>query len=212
MASYGLSTSESPVGGSSSDDEGWQDDVAEDLDIFVRLSKAGHFTRAEEFFHAFLETHASDFAVAAQYAENLIEQGSFALAEDFLFARLLNDLKAQDEESKDEESEYEDGSGSGNGEEGVYVQEERDDVHEGREDRYKRREDRYQRRTERDERRRIVRLLLSNACIYTKSEERRATSTAYRCLREVGNVLIAEDMSPLEVSDRSHRLISNSLV
>ena len=72
MASHGLSTSESSVGGSSCDDEGWQDDVAEDLDIFVRLSKAGNFNRAESFFCAFLKNHIGDFAVAAQYAENLI--------------------------------------------------------------------------------------------------------------------------------------------
>lgn len=71
MASYVLGTSESSVSESSSD-EGWQDDVAEDLEIFVRLSKAGHFKRAEEFFRAFLQSHAGDFAVAAQYAENLI--------------------------------------------------------------------------------------------------------------------------------------------
>lgn len=99
MASHGVTASGVPGSSSSSDDEGWQDDIAEDLETFVRLSKAGHFSRAEDFFRAFLESHAGDFAVAAQYAENLIEQGSFAKAETFLCARLSNgDVYANDEQ------------------------------------------------------------------------------------------------------------------
>jgi len=74
MASYGLTTSESFVSGSSSDDEGWQDDAAEDLDTFVRLSKAGHFKRAEQFFDAFMGSYASEFAMVAQYVENLMSR------------------------------------------------------------------------------------------------------------------------------------------
>ena len=150
MASHGLSTSESSVGGSSSDDEGWQDDVAEDLDIFVRLSKAGHFNRAESFFRAFLKNHIGDFAVAAQYAENLIEQGSFGPAEKFLDALLSSGLDVDDEE------------------------------------------------------RDVLQLLLFNARVYSRSDVRRAEGTAVRCLDKVGCLFIAEDMSPLKVSERSH--------
>jgi hypothetical protein len=148
-----LTASGSPSSSSSSDEEGWQDDVAEDLNTFVRLSKAGHFTRAEDFFCAFLENHAGDFAVAAQYAENLIEQGSFGCAEGFLTAWLSKDMDADDEE------------------------------------------------------RTVLRLLLDTARIYTQFEERdsrEAAENAAICLRSVGYVIIAEDMSPLKVSDRSH--------
>jgi hypothetical protein len=150
MASHGLSTSESSVGGPSSDDEGWQDDVAEDLDIFVRLSKAGHFNRAESFFRAFLKNHIGDFAVAAQYAENLIEQGSFGPAEKFLDALLSSGLDVDDEE------------------------------------------------------RDVLRLLLFNARIYTQFDVERAASTAIDCQGKVGSLVIAEDMSPLKVSEKSH--------
>jgi hypothetical protein len=134
---------------SSDDDEGWQDDVAEDLDTFVRLSKAGHFTRAEDFFRAFLESLAGDFAVAAQYAENLIEQGSFGSAEKFLTAWLSKNWDADDEE-------------------GI-----------------------------------ILCLLLATARLYTQFEVLEAESTAVNSLKRVGEVLIAENMSPLKVSDRN---------
>jgi thioredoxin-like negative regulator of GroEL len=152
MEFVGHTISGSPGSSPSSDDEGWQDDVAEDLNTFVRLSKAGHFTRAEDFFRAFLESYAGDFAVAAQYAENLIEQGSFGSAEKFLTAWLLKDVNVNVEE------------------------------------------------------RTVVRLFLGTARIYTRSEEREAARNDYAatCLQSVGQVLIAEDMSPLKVSDRSH--------
>jgi len=148
MASYGLTTSESFVSGSSSNDEGWQDDAAEDLDTFVRLSKAGHFKRAEQFFHAFLGSHASDFAVAVQYAENLIEQGAFNSATKVLTALLLHSVDMD------------------------------------------------------DEKRTILRLLLSTAWIYIFFDVEGAESTAVNSLKEVGEVLIEEEMSPLRVSDR----------
>jgi hypothetical protein len=151
MASYVLGTSESSVSESSSD-EGWQDDVAEDLEIFVRLSKAGHFKRAEEFFRAFLQSHDGDFAVAAQYAENLIEQGAFGFAEKFLDTLLSNGMDMGDEE------------------------------------------------------RDVVDLLLSNARIYTRFDVKGATVIAIGCLAKVSHssLIIAEDMSPLKVSEKSH--------
>ena len=148
MASYGLTTSEMSLSGSSSDDEGWQDDVAEDLDTFVRLSKAGHFKRAESFFCAFLKNHVGDFAVAAQYAESLIGQGSFGSAEGFLDAFLSYGVDLIDEE------------------------------------------------------RDVLQLLLLNARIYLGSGLRRAKGTAVRCLDKVGCLFIAEDMSPLKVSEK----------
>jgi hypothetical protein len=147
MASYPDSASSSH-----DNDEGWQDDVAEDLNTFVRLSKAGHFTRAEDFFRAFLESHAGDFAVDAQYAENLIEQGSFGSAETFLDAWLSNDKDADDDE------------------------------------------------------RLVLRLLLATARLYTQFDVIVAESTAVFCLKRVGEVLIAENMSPLKVSDREQDL------
>lgn len=151
MASYVLGTSESSVSESSSD-EGWQDDVAEDLEIFVRLSKAGHFKRAEKFFRAFLQSHDSDFAVAAQYAENLIEQGAFGSAEKFLDTLLSNGMDMGDEE------------------------------------------------------RNVVDLLLSNARIYTRFDVEGATFIAFHCLAKYSHssLIIAEDMSPLQVSEKSH--------
>jgi hypothetical protein len=150
MASHGLTTSETSLSGSSSDDEGWQDDIAEDLDTFVRLSKAGHFKRAEDFFRAFLQSHAGDFAVAAQYAENLIEQGAFGSAEKFLDTLLSNGMD-MDEEERD-----------------------------------------------------VVHLLLCNARIYTQFDVEEATVIAIGCLEKVDSLIIAEDMSPVKVSEKRH--------
>jgi hypothetical protein len=62
----------------------WYDDVAENLDTFTRLSKAGHFERADHFYRRTLRRYNDDFPVAAQYADSLIDQGAFSEAEDFL--------------------------------------------------------------------------------------------------------------------------------
>jgi hypothetical protein len=57
---------------------------AEDLDIFVRLSKAGDFSRALEFFDTYLSKHRFLFPVAAGYVDVLIDQGAFHDASSFL--------------------------------------------------------------------------------------------------------------------------------
>jgi hypothetical protein len=67
------------------DDSEWPDDIPGNLDTFVRLSKAGLYAKANLFFDHLLKKHAAgDFAIAAQYADTLIEQGAFKAAEDFL--------------------------------------------------------------------------------------------------------------------------------
>jgi hypothetical protein len=67
------------------DDSKWPDDIPGNLDTFVRLSKAGLYAKANLFFDRLLKKHAAgDFAIAAQYADTLIEQGAFKAAEDFL--------------------------------------------------------------------------------------------------------------------------------
>ena len=66
----------------------WYDDVAENLDTFTRLSKAGHFERAVQFYQRTLRRYDDDFAVAAQYADSLIDQGAFAAADNFLVEHL----------------------------------------------------------------------------------------------------------------------------
>jgi len=53
-----------------------------------------------------------------------------------------------------------------------------------------------------DEKRTICRLLLSTARLYTFYDVGGAESTAVNALKEVGEVLIEEEMSPLRVSDR----------
>jgi hypothetical protein len=66
-------------------DPEWSDDIPSNLDTFVRLSKAGLYTKARLFFDHLLRDHAAnDFAIAAQYADTLVEQGAFKAAEDFL--------------------------------------------------------------------------------------------------------------------------------
>lgn len=63
----------------------WPDDIPGNLDTFVRLSKAGLYAKANLFFDRLLKQHAAnDFAIAAQYADTLIEQGAFKAAEKFL--------------------------------------------------------------------------------------------------------------------------------
>jgi hypothetical protein len=62
----------------------WYDDLASNLDTFARLSKAGHFDRADHFYRRALRRYCGDFPIAAQYADSLIDQAAFGMAEDFL--------------------------------------------------------------------------------------------------------------------------------
>jgi hypothetical protein len=62
----------------------WYDDVVGNLETFTRLSKAGHFERANLFFERKLKPYSDEIPVAAQYADSLIDQGAFRTAEEFL--------------------------------------------------------------------------------------------------------------------------------
>jgi hypothetical protein len=62
----------------------WTQDLPGDLDTFARLTRAGHFARAESFYQKVLKEHSRFFPVAAEYGDMLIEQGAFGKAEDFL--------------------------------------------------------------------------------------------------------------------------------
>jgi len=62
----------------------WYDDVVGNLETFTRLSKAGHFERANLFFERKLKLYSDEIPVAAQYAYSLLDQGAFRTAEDFL--------------------------------------------------------------------------------------------------------------------------------
>jgi hypothetical protein len=62
----------------------WTQDLPGDLDTFARLTRAGHFSRAESFYQEVLKEHERFFPVAAEYGDMLIEQGAFGKAEDFL--------------------------------------------------------------------------------------------------------------------------------
>lgn len=70
---------------SSGDGSEWADDVAGNLDTFVRMSKAGLFAQANDFFSDMLSHYAADdFAVAAQYVQSLIDQCEFSKARLFM--------------------------------------------------------------------------------------------------------------------------------
>lgn len=73
---------------STRDSEDWYDDVGQNLDTFVRLSKAGQFRRANQYYHDVLERYSDQIAVAASYADSLIDQGAFHKAESLLLASL----------------------------------------------------------------------------------------------------------------------------
>jgi hypothetical protein len=82
----------SGTGGSENNE--WFDDVSGNLDTFVRLSKAGLYAKADLFYHGLLRRYADDdFAVAAQYAEILVERGSFEAAERFLYGNALRNKR-----------------------------------------------------------------------------------------------------------------------
>jgi len=71
----------------------WTQDLPGDLDTFARLTRAGHFSRAETFYQEALEEHERFFPVAAEYGDMLIEQGAFGKAEDFLNLTLENNSR-----------------------------------------------------------------------------------------------------------------------
>lgn len=60
-----------------------QEDIFEELDLFVRLGKLGHFKEGHLFFEDTLRPHVQQFPVAAEYADFLLSQGNFKLLEAF---------------------------------------------------------------------------------------------------------------------------------
>ena len=88
------------------DSEDWSEDVGQNLDTFVRLSKAGQFWRANKYYRDVLERYSDQIAVVASYADSLIDQGAFRKAESLLLASLAREsdndieiLNIQDDES-----------------------------------------------------------------------------------------------------------------
>lgn len=131
---------------SETDESDWYLDVPRNLDTFVRLSRAGFCAKANCFYRDVLMGDASnDFAVAAQYAECLIEQGAFEEATKFLTSYTP--------------------LGS------TYS---------------------YHERT-------IFELLLANARMYTNFDVEPAAKLALKALSDVGEVIVQEDMSPIQV-------------
>ncbi|KAK5738237.1 hypothetical protein LTR17_006114 [Elasticomyces elasticus] len=64
-------------------------DVGGDLDLFVRLSQAGHFERAQLFFGKALEAYHMHFPMLAEYADMLIRRGAFCRAVEKLDSALV---------------------------------------------------------------------------------------------------------------------------
>jgi HEAT repeat protein len=68
----------------SDSDEEWFQDVAENLDIYARLSIAGQYSKASWYFDDLLNTPDAEFPVVAQHADTLIDQGAFGKVEELL--------------------------------------------------------------------------------------------------------------------------------
>ncbi|KAK3615708.1 hypothetical protein LTR56_026427 [Elasticomyces elasticus] len=66
-------------------------DVLGDLELFVRLTQAGHFDRAQAFFDEVLKPFQDSFPVLAEYADMLVDRGAFRQAEKVLDAALERD-------------------------------------------------------------------------------------------------------------------------
>jgi len=192
------------------------------LNTFVRLSKAGHYKRAEEFYHLYLEKHAGDFAVAAQYAENLIEQGAFGSAGEFLTVWKSNmpdydSVSVYDPDpnhkplrrKRDELRRYRRLVYKSDSDSDLDLDPDSDSDSDLARPRPRQRlrqkgkgKDKHEHEHE-HEQAIVVHLLLLNAGIYTGLKEQEAARAAVRYLRRVDNVFITEDMSPLRVSDQS---------
>jgi len=62
----------------SDSNEGWFQDVAANLDTYVRLSMAGQYDSATWYFEDLLNDPDAEFPVIAQHADTLIDQVSRA--------------------------------------------------------------------------------------------------------------------------------------
>lgn len=74
-----------------------EEDIPAELEDFVRLSRLGLFKDALEMFDQTLRDHANLFPVAAEYADGLLEQGSYGKLKEFV-------LKAERSTWEDDEN------------------------------------------------------------------------------------------------------------
>lgn len=61
-----------------------KEDIPEEIEEFVRLSRLGNFKEGNWVYESVLQPHVKLFPAAAEYADFLLEQGSYGLLEDFL--------------------------------------------------------------------------------------------------------------------------------
>ncbi|GIJ90931.1 hypothetical protein Asppvi_009896 [Aspergillus pseudoviridinutans] len=67
-------------------------DISKDLERLAQLNRRGHFSQAIALFHERLASHVDFFPVVAEYADLLLEQGSFGQLRRFISSRLLDPL------------------------------------------------------------------------------------------------------------------------
>ncbi|GLA65287.1 hypothetical protein AtubIFM54640_007037 [Aspergillus tubingensis] len=73
-------------------------DLEHELGILARLNRLGHFTKGIRLFEERLAPHVDFFPVAAEYADLLLEQGSFGQLRQFIASRLTDTLAKYTEE------------------------------------------------------------------------------------------------------------------
>ncbi|KAE8342804.1 hypothetical protein BDV24DRAFT_38632 [Aspergillus arachidicola] len=61
-----------------------EEDIEKEIHHFVQLSRMGHYSEAQKFFDNTLGKHDYLFPIAAEYADMLLEQGSYRRAAEFL--------------------------------------------------------------------------------------------------------------------------------
>lgn len=69
-----------------------EEDVVEEIEDFVRLSRLGNFGKGKELYEAALSSHKAIFPVAAEYADFLFEQGSYGRLTEFI-EQVMEDIK-----------------------------------------------------------------------------------------------------------------------
>lgn len=61
-----------------------EEDIPGELEAFIRLNRLGRFSEARAFFEETLRPHVDQFPVFIEYADLLLEQGSFSRLSEFL--------------------------------------------------------------------------------------------------------------------------------
>ncbi|KAB8277915.1 hypothetical protein BDV30DRAFT_234325 [Aspergillus minisclerotigenes] len=61
-----------------------EEDIDKEINYFVQLSRMGHYAEAQRFFDNTIGKHDYMFPVVAEYADMLLEQGSYRRAVEFL--------------------------------------------------------------------------------------------------------------------------------